>query len=306
MLDYHNGELEVQALAGLPPRSSRQNKSIHPTLPSVAQTFLQDQRMIILAAADQAGYIWASILAGKRGFLQAPDEQTVVIQAVPAPCDPLFGQLHVGDPLGTITLDFATRRRMRVNGQITQIQREIVMRTEQVYSNCPKYIQMRTLPAINDAQPEHHSAIPEHIRGTVLTNAQHAWIEAADTFFIATSHPEGGADASHRGGAPGFVRVENANRLVFPDYSGNRMYQTLGNIKKEPHTGLLFIDFERGNTLQLTGEARIIWDKARIATFAGAERLIEFVITDSIETRNAIQLHWQFVEYSPTLPRARA
>ncbi len=118
------------------------------------------------------------------------------------------------------------------------------------------------------------SAAPARARRAPgLAEAQRAWIRRADTFFIATSHPEAGADASHRGGMPGFVRVEG-DRLVWPDYAGNAMFNTLGNIALHPRAGLVFPDFEAGATLQLTGRAAVDWDRDRAGSFPGAERLV--------------------------------
>jgi predicted pyridoxine 5'-phosphate oxidase superfamily flavin-nucleotide-binding protein len=319
MLEYHSGELEVQARAGVPSRASRVNKSLRSTLPPIAQTFLREQRMIVLSTAGRDGSIWASVLTGEPGFLKTPDEQTVEIGATPGPFDPLTEHLRVGEAIGMTALDFATRRRIRVNGRVKKVQKEIVVHTEQVYSNCPKYIQARILKEDNirerssraphssqfDLQTETLAELTSDaqvIRCEALTGEQRAWIERADTFFLASSHSEGGSDVSHRGGPPGFVQVENATRLVFPDYSGNRMFQTLGNLSAEPHAGLLFLDFESGDTLQLTGRAQVIWEQDRIAAFAGAERLVEFMIERIIESRQAVPLHWQLVEYSPFLP----
>ncbi|GHO65833.1 oxidoreductase [Ktedonobacter sp. SOSP1-52] len=307
MLDYHAGELEVQRQAGVPPRASRVNKSLRPTLPPIAQTFLHEQCMVVLSTTDSEGRVWASILAGEPGFLKTPDEQTVKISAAPGPFDPLSKNLQIGGAIGMTMIDFATRRRMRVNGRIKSVRGEIVVHTEQVYSNCPKYIQARVLPGANTNEPPSPAPLtpqlsPEAVCNTALTSEQHTWIGRADTFFIASSHHEGGSDVSHRGGTPGFVQVENATRLVFPDYSGNRMFQTLGNISVEPQAGLLFLDFKSGDTLQLTGKAQVIWEKERVAAFAGAERLVEFGIEEVIETKGAVPLHWQLVEYSPFLP----
>jgi uncharacterized protein len=131
---------------------------------------------------------------------------------------------------------------------------------------------------------------------------QQRLIRQADTFFIASHHPEGGTDASHRGGHPGFVSVLNDDRLVWPDYAGNTMFQTLGNISVNPHAGLLFIDFERGRTLQLTGRASILWDRKRTAEFAGAERLVEFDVDEVVEIAGAHSLEWRFLDYSPENP----
>ncbi len=127
-------------------------------------------------------------------------------------------------------------------------------------------------------------------------------VACADTFFIATAHPERGADASHRGGAPGFVRVEGGRRLVWPDYSGNAMFNTLGNLAVDPRAGLLFVNFENGDTLQVSGRAGIIWDEGRAAEFAGAERVVEFDVEEVVDTRGALPLRWRLEEYSPFNP----
>jgi len=112
-----------------------------------------------------------------------------------------------------------------------------------------------------------------------------------------------GADASHRGGLPGFVRVESVNRLVFPDYRGNRMFNTLGNLELSPRAGLLFPDFTTGDALQLSGRAAVLWDDPRLAEFPGAERLVVFDIEKVVELSEATHLRFQFAGYSPALSR---
>ena len=98
----------------------------------------------------------------------------------------------------------------------------------------------------------------------------------ADTFFVASyvDHEDGdrAVDVSHRGGRPGFVRVEG-NRLTIPDYAGNLHFNTLGNLISNPRAGLLFVDFEQGNVLQVQGRAEVILDSPLIAAFEGAERI---------------------------------
>ncbi|MCI0447449.1 pyridoxamine 5'-phosphate oxidase family protein, partial [bacterium] len=124
----------------------------------------------------------------------------------------------------------------------------------------------------------------------------------ADTFFIASHHKDGGADASHRGGNPGFIQVLDKNTLRFPDYTGNTMFQTLGNISVNPNCGLLFIDFERGASLQLAGTAKIIWDRDQLREFNGAERAVEFRASEIIEIAGVVPLQWKFESYSPHNP----
>lgn len=205
-----------------------------------------------------------------------------------------------GEPLqiGLLVIDLSTRRRLRINGKATRKPDSSTdVETRQVYFNCPKYIQRRHLVTDNSQLPttsvqDFDSLSPKHQQ----------WITQTDTFFIASMHPESGADASHRGGYPGFVQVVNAKQLVFPDYAGNNMFNTLGNIALHPNSGLLFIDFEGGSTLQLTGTASIVWEREHTQQFSGAERLVEFQIERVRETVNATNLRWQFSEYSPFNP----
>jgi hypothetical protein len=95
-------------------------------------------------------------------------------------------------------------------------------------------------------------------RGTSLAAGDQALIEAADTFLLGTTHPERGNDASHRGGTPGFVRVEGGE-LWWPDYPGNNMFNSLGNLAVDPAAALLFADFGSGRTLHLSGTAAVDW-----------------------------------------------
>jgi uncharacterized protein len=137
-------------------------------------------------------------------------------------------------------------------------------------------------------------------RAETLTDEQRHLISSSDTFFVASAHPDGRVDASYRGGLPGFVRFLAEDTLAFLDYCGNNMFNTLGNIAANPMTGLLFVDFERGGTLQLSGEAWVVWDPARATEFAGARRVVEFLTEEIVE--NAVPLRWRFAAYSPFNP----
>src|SRR5262249_33115503 len=152
-----------------------------------------------------------------------------------------------------LAIDLATRRRYRMNGRGTLDDDGLLVEVEQVYANCPQYIHPRRLePGQAPSPPGARSVL-----GAALAARQQSWIAAADTFFIASTHPTRGADASHRGGGPGFVHVLDPARLSFPDYPGNNMFNTLGNLAVEPRAGLVFPDFETGNTLQLSGRATV-------------------------------------------------
>jgi hypothetical protein len=91
------------------------------------------------------------------------------------------------------------------------------------------------------------------------------------------------------------VRVEGERRLRFPDYAGNNMFQTLGNIATDPRVGLLFVDFDIGTTLQLTGRARILWERDGFADLAGAGRAIEVEVDEVVEIEGQGPLGWRFL-----------
>lgn len=191
--------------------------------------------------------------------------------------------------MGTIALDPRTRRRMRLNGRARPTPRGLAIEADQVFSNCPKYLQKRELgPGRNSGD----SFAPT--RGAHLTAEQRTLIAAADTFFLATVHAHG-ADASHRGGNPGFVRVVSPTELTWRDYPGNSMFLSLGNLTTDPRAGLLFLDWTTGTTLQLTGTAR---------TDHGADgsRTVRFTLTEGIQTHAASPWQWSAPEYSPANP----
>jgi len=294
---YHSGELEVQQTAGVQEQAKDLVNIIKSSLTPVAHYFLSSQQLAIVSTIDANRRVWASLLTGKPGFIQVIDQQLVRIDAAQIVGDPLSKNLLFRDEIGILVIDLATRRRLRLNGKAQLQPHSIYVQIQQVYFNCPKYIQLR-----RRATDSQKSCNPKLQDSHTLTQAQQNWIAASDTFFIASYHPESGADASHRGGNPGFVKVLDAKTLVFPDYSGNNMFNTLGNLTINPLSGLLFIDFEGGSILQVTGKARIIWDSERVAAFAGAARLVEFEIEQVKANTSAIPLRWQFLESSPFNP----
>lgn len=297
---FHAGEVEVQRRAGVREMAERIGNGIRAPVPEPARRFLEEQPMVVLAAADAAGRPWASILTGPPGFASAPSPETVRIASRPVAGDPLGEGLVAGAHAGMVVIDFATRRRLRVNGRIGRIDDDgIEIRTDQVYSNCPKYIQART--AADHAPPLHASRAAARSSG--LSDAQRAWIRRADTFFIATANPAEGVDASHRGGMPGFVRVQG-NDLAWPDYRGNSMFNTLGNIAVHPRAGLVFPDFESGAMLLLTGAAAIDWDPSHAAAVPGAERLVTVTVEEVVEIDGALPQRLIVRDYSPFNPPA--
>lgn len=262
-------------------------------IPAAFAHFLEQQRMVIIGAADPHGAIWSTMLAGEPGLMSVPDERTVVIDRVPGTGDPLHLAFESGRDVGMIALEPQSRRRIRVNGVAVREGSRLVVRTEQVLGNCPKYLQTRTVTGADE------TAVPgPAAAGQDLTASQVAWIEQADTFFIASRSPEHGADCSSRGGMPGFVTATGSRRLSWPDYTGNQFYMTLGNLHLDAAGGLLFVDWERGHTLHLTGTAQVDWTEASARLHPGSLRVIEFDVEAVVQIDHAVPLRWRLEEYS--------
>lgn len=292
---YHSGELAVQRRLGQEAIATRVGRMIRTEVPTAAATFLAEQPMIVIAAADDEGRVWAGLIAGSPGFVHADDPGTIMIDALPAVGDPLHDVLRGGQQIGMIAIEPQTRRRMRVNGSAEPAGPGLRIVPDQVYSNCPKYISRRDIAEIRSA-----TDAPEVRRGHALTDRQRQLIVEADAFFIGSADPLGNADASHRGGNPGFLQVRSPRRLRWPDYRGNSMFMTLGNIEANPRCGLLVIDWSSGSTVQLTGTAEINWEEADSG--ASAQCAIDFTIDEVVELTQASPLRWTAPELSPANP----
>ncbi|MFE6838959.1 pyridoxamine 5'-phosphate oxidase family protein [Streptomyces sp. NPDC057705] len=286
---YHWGALAVQERVGVRELAEHVGRSIGAGIRDVAAAFLGLQPHLVVGAADASGRMWASLLTGPPGFVRAtgPDRITVA-GGLPAG-DPLAGALATdGTRVGTIALDPRTRRRMRLNGTLETTGRGFAVRAEQVFANCPKYLQKR--------QPLELAAHGAGVlwRGPALTPGQERAVRAADTFFVATTAEADGVDASHRGGLPGFVEVLSPTELAWPDYAGNAMFLTLGNLTADPRAGLLFPDWESGAVLQLSGRAETEFG-------ADGSRRTRFRVESVVESLHPGRLLWSTPEYSPHL-----
>jgi uncharacterized protein len=295
---FHAGERAVQDRAGVRALADRIGRSIRAALPPVAQAFLEERRWIVASAIDADNRPWATVLGGPIGFVHVVDERTVRIGATPRLGDPLDEALQPGASIGIIAIDLATRRRLRLNGRIAaRTPAHILVEADQAYSNCPKYIQRR--------EEDGAEAVPideAPVRTSALSERHRAWLRGADTFFIASAAPGAGVDASHRGGMPGFITAED-QRITWPDYGGNALFNTLGNIEAWPHAGLLVPDFDTGAGLLVSGRAAIDWTSTQLVDSPGAERLVTLDVEAIVEIPALLPTRLQLREYSPLNPR---
>lgn len=297
---FHEGEQAVQARAGVSRQAQQVGRMISSGLPDGADRYLGGLPILFRGSADRAGDLWASALTGDPGFIRMAGPTTVEISTQTEAVVPLPVIDLTDGPAGFLAIDLATRQRFRFNGDATTADRLLRVEVEQAYGNCPKYIQLREV-TVHGSQPR-DTAWPNATSDTTLSGDDIALIRRADTLFIASAAGGHGADVSHRGGQPGFVRVTADGEICFKDYAGNNMFQTLGNLAVDPRAGLLFIDFETGSTLQLTGDATVDWASEPSEEVTDTGRTLRFSPKRVVRVPHAIPLMWVLKAYSPYNP----
>ncbi|MGH6627127.1 MAG: pyridoxamine 5'-phosphate oxidase family protein [Burkholderiaceae bacterium] len=306
---FHEGECAMQDRAGARQRLAELgSRVIRSFMPEQHREFFAQLPFVIAGTVDARGQPWASVLANPPGFIGSPEPEQLLVRAQPLVQDPLAQTLAKGAPIGLLGIEPHTRRRNRMNGIVERSDGHgFAVRVSQSFGNCPKYIQARRPEYLTREAP---GAVQ---RGAQLDAAGRQMIRRADTFFIATAHPAAhsstaathGVDVSHRGGKPGFVRVDG-DTLTVPDFLGNFFFNTLGNIAVHPRAGLLFIDFDTGDLLYLAARAAIVWDGPEVQAFEGAERLLRFQLESVLRVEAALPLRWGQAELSPQLERTGA
>lgn len=304
---FHEGERAVQARVGVEAKMATIGpRAIRSFMPEQHREFFAQLPFLLLGAADARGQVWASVLAEPPGFITSPDPTRLHVASMTLAWDALAGALHVGQAVGLLGIEPHTRRRNRMNGVLSDVSREgFAVEVRQSFGNCPKYIQSRQARFVARTTPADVAVVCS----TQLDATSRRIIERADTFYIASSHEPGssgkdrirGVDISHRGGKPGFVRVDNDGVLTAPDFFGNFFFNTLGNLLVNPSAGLLFIDFAHGDVVQLAVDAEIVWDGAEVSAFAGAERLVRFTIRQHRRATGVVPLRWGPAALSPYL-----
>jgi uncharacterized protein len=316
---FHAGEQRVQSWVGVRDQVERAGRNmIREELSDPQRQLFQALPLLVVGSLSASGCVWASLLSGEPGFVRSPSPKLLQVRAEPLLGDPLAEQLAIGAPLGLLGIQLETRRRNRANGRI--IERDagsVTVQVEQSFGNCNQYIQAREphfdrslLLAAAPPSPESARLSPRAV----------ALLAHTDTFFIATASasaagsadgangPDGaadgeGVDVSHRGGRPGFVRVSEGTptTLTIPDFRGNFIFNTLGNLQVNPRAGIVCADFNTGDVLSLTGSAQVIWDGPELAAFEGAERLLQFQVKSGVFLEHALPLRFQGFSPSPEI-----
>lgn len=298
---FHEGELAMQARAGTTSVAARGGSMVQTSISAAAGAFLERQSMLVVGSTDGGGQPWASVVFGAAGFAGPIDGSRLRwrrrriwhdIQVPPGPTS----RLREGDELGILAIELDTRKRLRINGVCLHVDDEVVdVQVREAYPNCPKYVRRRRLVSLVPRRPI--LAEERAIAAGPLSLAASELVTDSDTFFVASRHPARGLDVSHRGGPPGFVCCVDGRTLHVPDYAGNGMFNTLGNLHVDDRAGLLFVDFERDVLLQIAGRAAVVEDGTPPLGRAWQVRVEQwrFVPLD-VATR------WEHLEPSPHSP----
>jgi uncharacterized protein len=300
---FHEGELAVQRMANEAETASYREEIVQDAIPAGAVSFLRQQSMLAAGSIDDSGRVWASMFFGKPGFLEAAASggglEIRLDQMIPQPKDPFLTNVAIHPRIGLLAIDLSTRRRLRINGTAHLDGDLLSIAVNESYGLCPKYIQKREAHLL-DANPPVLSELRE---GHALGDAEIAQIRTADTFFVASTHSSHGPDVSHRGGRPGFIEVLSEGVLRIPDFQGNSMFNTLGNLSINPLAGLVFPDFKSGRILQLIGTATILWNQPDSSgKSGGTHRFWDFRTEYWRETKLNGTFHAKLLEYSPFNP----
>jgi predicted pyridoxine 5'-phosphate oxidase superfamily flavin-nucleotide-binding protein len=293
---FHSGEQRAQERAGVRDRIERMGqRMLRDFMPEEHREFFEQLPWLIVGSLDASGRPWASILFGEPGFVTSPHARALIVGALPVAGDPLAQNLVADAPVGVLGIELPTRRRNRANGHVVWVSgRGFELAVEQCFGNCKQYIHARE----GARQPAQVTAT----HGASLLDAQaNELLARCDTAFVASASARPGergregVDVSHRGGLPGFIRVTVSNgttRLTLPDYRGNFMFNTLGNVEVNPRAGLLAADFARGDLLSMTCRARVRWDGPELAAFPGAERLLELELEEYVFLAGGLGARW--------------
>jgi predicted pyridoxine 5'-phosphate oxidase superfamily flavin-nucleotide-binding protein len=299
---FHPGERLWHEQHGIAERMAEIGpRAIRDAMPDQHRELFAQLPFALLGVVDVHGQPHAVLLAGPQGFIRSPDARTLELRFAYASDPALVRELAPGAAVGLLGIQPHTRRRNRANGVVrTSEDGALVVHVEQSFGNCPKHITQRQ--ARFEAQPDALRRAAAIGGATLSAAAQHI-VASADTFFIASAAspsqveqvPPEGADVSHRGGPPGFVHLEQTERgsvLLVPDYAGNYMFNTLGNLTVHPRAGLLFLDFDYGDVLSLEVDASIIQEPSRVEAFPGAQRLLELRVRAHRLERGGSPLRW--------------
>ncbi|CAL3962649.1 hypothetical protein PZA11_000252 [Diplocarpon coronariae] len=320
---WHAGEEEMHRLLRVP----HMDNPTQPGLPQRwASNILFRSPLIALGTIDADGRIWTTVWGGEAGFSRAIAQDIIGVKStVDRQHDPVLeallggkadGEVVQGEGTGKmisgLSINLESRSRVKLYGRMAagalvtaeegvgEVQ--LVIRIEQSLGNCPKYLNKKhILP---------HKPHPKLVsKDLPLPPGAVSLLANSDLFFISSSNHETDMDNNHRGGPPGFVRilsnVQDDVSLVYPEYSGNRLYQTLGNLRVTPQAGLVFPDFTSGNVLYISGKTEILVGQAATDLIARTNLAVKITVEAARFVSDGLAFRGHQGEFSPYNPPVR-
>ncbi|KAJ5216076.1 Riboflavin synthase-like beta-barrel [Penicillium cinerascens] len=318
-IPWHDGEEKMHRLLRVP---DMDNPAV-PYLSANGGYFLTKAPLLAVGTIDAQGRPWTSLWGGKEGFAAPIAESMIGLRTqVDSTYDPVVKELlgsqaidNTGAPLQSpgnmisgLAIHLEHRRRWKLFGRMVagsldgdQGQAQLVVKIEESLGNCPKYLNKKHIVSVRP-NPTLISDLPQ------LPAPAIELLSRADTIFVSSRHGTSDMDTNIRGGPPGFVRVESndANAvLVYPEYSGNRLYQTLGNLQTTPLAGYVFPDFETGNVLYVTGHTEILVGQAAAAILPRSNLAVRVTVTAAFFVEKGLAFRGEAGEPSPYNPAVR-
>lgn len=337
---WHDGELKVHERLHV--LEERDNPNAPGTALRYFDGFLRRAPLFALGTLDAQRRPWTTLWGGVPGLSQALGNDILAFRTpVDARYDPVVQALFDNEVedgkvrqagnknvmVSGLAMDLENRKRIKLFGRMvvaaigkdaeeagnageheadatgrSDMSIQLVLKMEQFLGNCPKYINIKKLDSVKP-----HAELASE--GPILSAEALKLISQADMFFISSSNGDADMDTNHRGGAPGFVRVRlssDASELIWPEYSGNRLYQTLGNLMVTPLAGLAFPDCETGNVLYVTGTTTVLIGAEASALLAHSNLAVKLSVTDSRFVRHGLPFRTASIgEFSPYNPRVR-
>lgn len=326
---WHPGEQAVHALLKVP-TSGRRNPTAAGLPPSFAYRVTVSP-LLAVGTLDDQGRPWTSLWGGERGFARPVAEGILGVQSlIDTAHDPvgraLLGEAADGEvfqperdqTMSALSIDLESRDRVKLAGKMlvgtvarkapntTVAEAQIAMIVQESLGNCPKYLNKKTIRA--------HVPSPQVISSSLpLPPEALALIEQADMFFLSSTNGQT-MDTNHRGGPAGFMRVlsnsptENGDGgvvLVYPEYSGNRLYQTLGNLHTNPLIGIAIPNFTTSDILYLTGSTELLVGPAASSVMPHTNLAVKIIVTSALFVKDGLPFRGTPGEPSPYNPRVR-
>jgi len=239
-LKYHEGQLSIQREAKTEAVAEHLAHWVGP-----ATAFALDADLFLFAQPDSLGVLRFTTLSGPAPLLAIGPGDDVNIQFLPELAD----QLPVGR-CGGLAISLALARRARLNGAMVRREGLAVLQSDETFTLCRKYM----APSVSLADAP---AVGPVARVSVALDDP--WLRSllsrAETAFLASLSPDGGPDVAHRGGPPGFIELEPGGALHWPEYVGDGVFKSAGNVRATGHFTLLVVDAESGDGAELVGKA---------------------------------------------------